>query len=155
MMCEPLRGWRHVRVTERRTRKDWAECIKELVDVHYPSGREGPFGDGQPEYAQRWRACTRRSHPTKRGGCWTGWKFHPTPKHGSWLDMAEIELGSWIGSAWTAGSMSADCGSARSLTWETDRNKRDCRIHWTFTLAAARAEIEEALPVNYTPQGTE
>src|SRR5262245_31881081 len=36
MMCEPLRGWRHVRVTERRTRRDWAECIKELVDVHYP-----------------------------------------------------------------------------------------------------------------------
>ena len=37
MMCEPLRGWRHVRVTERRTQRDWAECIKELVDVHYPA----------------------------------------------------------------------------------------------------------------------
>jgi hypothetical protein len=36
MMCEPLRGWRHVRVTERRTRRDWAACIQELVDVHYP-----------------------------------------------------------------------------------------------------------------------
>ena len=53
MMCEPLRGWRHVRVTERRTRRDWAECIKELVDVHYPGGREDPLGDGQPEHAQR------------------------------------------------------------------------------------------------------
>ena len=37
MMCEPLRGWRPVRVTERRPRRDWAECIKELVDVHYPA----------------------------------------------------------------------------------------------------------------------
>ena len=40
MMCEPLRGWRHVRVTERRTRRDWAECIKELVDVHYPAAEK-------------------------------------------------------------------------------------------------------------------
>ena len=40
MMCEPLRGWRHVRVTERRTRRDWAECIKELVDVHYPEAEK-------------------------------------------------------------------------------------------------------------------
>src|SRR5438445_6084118 len=40
MMCEPLRGWRHVRVTERRTRCDWAACIKELLDVHYPSAEK-------------------------------------------------------------------------------------------------------------------
>ena len=43
MMCEPLRGWRHVRVTERRTRRDWAECIKELVDVHYPRSRRSAW----------------------------------------------------------------------------------------------------------------
>ena len=78
MMCEPLRGWRHVRVTEHRTRRDWAECIKELADVHYPKAAKirlvmdnlTPTAVG---------ACTRRSRPPRRGGCWIGWRSTRPP----------------------------------------------------------------------------
>ena len=71
MMCEPLRGWRHVKVTERRTRRDYAQCLRELVDVHYPEGDEDPAGAGQPEHARRGEPVRGVPAGERRGGCWT------------------------------------------------------------------------------------
>ena len=91
MMSEPLRGWRQVRVTARRPRRDWAECIKERVDVHSPKvakirlvvDNRNPH-DGASLYETFPPAEARRLLDRR--------EVHPTPKHGSWLDMAETEL---------------------------------------------------------------
>ncbi len=145
MMCEPLRGWRHVRVTERRTRKDWALCIKELCDVHYPHAQKivlvednlnthngtSLYGTFPPEEARR--LLDRL-------------ELHSTPKHGSWLDMAETEL-SILHRQCLDRRIDNPAEVARQVeAWETDRNERQCRIHWTFTIAMARVKLKKLYP---------
>ncbi len=91
LMCEPLRGWRHVRVSERRTRKDYARCVQELVDVHYPQAKKIRLvqdnlntHDGASLY-EAFPAAEARRLLDKI-------EFHYTPKHGSWVNMAETEI---------------------------------------------------------------
>ena len=91
MMCEPLRGWRHVRVTERRTWRDWAECIKELVDAHYPEAETiNLVMDNLNTHSGA--SLYETFPPEEARRLLDRLEIHPTPKHGSWLDMAEIEL---------------------------------------------------------------
>ena len=110
MLFAPLEGWRRVEVTERRTRLDWAEVVRKLVDedyadrerivlvmdnlnTHHPSSLYEAF-----EPAEARRIAERL-------------EIHYTPKHGSWLNMAEIEIGVMTGNAWTAASRTeASCG---------------------------------------------
>jgi len=87
MMCEPLRGWRHVEVSERRTRRDYARCIRELVEVHYPKAKKIRLvqdnlntHDGASLYE------TFRPEQARRILDRIEW--HYTPKHGSWVNMA-------------------------------------------------------------------
>lgn len=91
VVCEPLRGWRHVRVTERRTRKDYAECLRELVDVHYPDATKIRLvqdnlntHDGASLY--------EAFQPDEARRILGKLEFHYTPKHGSWLNLAESEI---------------------------------------------------------------
>jgi hypothetical protein len=145
MMCQPLRGWRHVKVTDRRTRKDWAECMKELVDVHFPEAIKVIVvednlntHDGASLYETYLPDEARRILDRL--------EFHSTPKHGSWLDMAEIEL-----SILTRQCLdrridnSAEVAQAASA-WEGERNEKGCCIHWTFKLAAARRKMKDVYP---------
>ena len=92
MMCEPLRGWRHVQVTERRTRRDYAVCVRELLEVYYPQAIKIRLvqdnlntHDGASLYEM---FC-----PAKARELLDRIEFHYTPKHGSWLNMAETEIG--------------------------------------------------------------
>ena len=92
MMCEPLRGWRHVKVSERRTRKDYAECVRELVDVHYPEAKKIRLvqdnlntHDGASLY--------EAFPPEEARRLLDKIELHYTPKHGSWVNMAETEIG--------------------------------------------------------------
>ena len=91
MMCEPLRGWRHVTVTDRRTRQDYAHCIRDLVDRQYPRATKIRLvqdnlntHDGASLYETFPPAEARRILDKI--------EFHYTPKHGSWLNMAETEI---------------------------------------------------------------
>ena len=92
MCCEPLRGWRHVRVTARRTRKDWAECIRELADVSYPHAtRIRLVLDNLNTHTG---ASLYETFPPKEARrLLDRLEFHYTPKHASWLNMAEIDIG--------------------------------------------------------------
>jgi len=145
MMCEPLRGWRHVKVTERRTRKDWATCIKELVDVHYPQARkiivvEDNLNthDGASLYETFLPEEARRILDRL--------EFHSTPKHGSWLDMAETEL-SILARQCLDRRIESVTQLARVVeAWEEERNGKQCRIHWTFTIATARIKLKKLYP---------
>ena len=91
MMCEPLRGWRHVRVTERRTRRNWAECIKELVDVYYPAVEKIRLVLDNLN-AHGGASLYETYPPAEARRLLDRLEVHSTPKHGSWLDMAETEL---------------------------------------------------------------
>jgi DDE superfamily endonuclease len=145
MMCEPLRGWRHVTVTERRTRRDYAHCLRDLVDRYYPRATRIRLvqdnlntHDGASLY-ETFRPGEARRILNKI-------EFHYTPKHGSWLNMAETEIN----------IMGRQCLNRRldnrSLiaeevgAWEGARNARKARIHWTFTLAVARQKLRTLYP---------
>jgi hypothetical protein len=145
MMCEPLRGWRHVRVTERRTRVDFAGCIKELLDVHYPEAiKVRLVMDDLNTHSGA--SLDEAFPPSEARRLLDRLEIHATPKHGSWLDMAETEIG--IMSRQCLDRRIDDAGVIRSEVgaWEEERNGKGCKIHWTFTVAAARVKLKEIYP---------
>ena len=91
LVCEPLRGWREVMVSDRRTRIDWAHCIKDLVDVHYPDAERIVLV--QDNLNTHTPASLYEAFPPAEAKRLADkLELHYTPKHGSWLNMAEIEL---------------------------------------------------------------
>jgi hypothetical protein len=147
MMCEPLAGWRHVKVTQRRTRRDYAVCVKELVDVHYRQADKVLLVQDNLN-THSGGSLYEAFAPQEARRILDKIEFHHTPKHGSWLNMAETELG----------ILSAQCLDRRlpdqpkmaceAAAWEDDRNDRRVRIHWSFTLAAARRKLHKCYPSN-------
>jgi DDE superfamily endonuclease len=145
MMCEPLRGWRHVQVTERHTRRDYAACARELVDVHYPRAKQIWLvqdnlntHDGASLY--------ETFSPEEARRILNKLEFHYTPKHGSWLNMIETEItiknSQCLDRRLDSQSRLADEVAA----WESERNARKARVHWTFTLATARRKLRKLYP---------
>jgi hypothetical protein len=147
MMCEPLRGWRHVKVSERRTRRDYALCIRELVDVHYAKAAKVLLvqdnlntHDGASLY--------EAFKPEEARRVLDKIEWHYTPKHGSWLNMAETEI-SIMNCQCLDRRMDCQEKIAREVAaWENKRNARQARLHWTFTLAAARLKLRQTYPSN-------
>lgn len=145
MLCEPLRGWRHVKVTERRTRRDYAECVRELVDMHCPQAKRIRLvqdnlntHDGASLYETFSPAEARRILDKI--------EFHYTPKHGSWLNMAETEINIMNSQCLNRRLDSQPLIAAEVAAWEKKRNLAKARIHWTFTLAAARRKLRKLYP---------
>jgi DDE superfamily endonuclease len=145
MMCEPLRGWRHVTVTQRRTRQDYAQCIRALVDQYYPTATKIRLvqdnlntHDGASLY-EAFRPEEARRILDKI-------EFHYTPKHGSWLNMAETEINIMDCQCLNRRLESQGLIAVEVAAWENERNRREARIHWTFTLAAARHKLRKLYP---------
>jgi hypothetical protein len=91
MFFAPLHNWRHVKVTDRRTNADWAECMRALVDLHFPDAAQVVVvQDNLNTHTPAALSSAFAPHEAKR--IWDRLEFHYTPKHGSWLNMAEIEL---------------------------------------------------------------
>lgn len=146
MLNEPLRGWRQVVVSDRRTAVDWAHVIQDLVDVQYPDAERivlvqdnlnthtpaSLYEAFPPETAQRLAAKL---------------ELHYTPKHGSWLNMAECELS----------VLSRQCLDRRIpdkatlaqevATWVRDRNAAQTTIDWRFTTPDARIKLKRLYPI--------
>lgn len=145
LRCEPLRGWRHVKVTARRTRRDYAECIRELVDRHCPQAQRIRLvqdnlntHDGASLY--------ETFAPEEARRILDKIAFHDTPKHGSWLNMAETEINIMHSQCLNRRLDSQSLISAEVAAWEKKRNRTKARIHWTFTLAAARRKLRKLYP---------
>lgn len=145
VMCEPLRGWRHVTLTERRTRKDYAHCIRDMVDRHFPRAEKILLvqdnlntHDGASLYEAFPPAEARRILDRI--------EFHSTPKHGSWRNMAETEI-RIMGRQCLDRRLDSQARMAEEVAaWEKERNSRKIRIHWTFTIAAARLKLCKLYP---------
>lgn len=145
LMCEPLRGWRHVEVTERRTRRDYARCMRDLVNRYYPRARRLRLvqdnlntHDGASLY--------EAFPPEEARRLLDKIEFHYTPKHGSWLNMAETEISIMNQQCLDRRLDSPGRIAEEVAAWEQERNGREARIHWTFTLAAARRKLRKVYP---------
>jgi hypothetical protein len=146
IVCEPLRGWRHISVTERRTKIDWAHCVKELVDVHYPHAeRIVLVMDNLNTHTPA--ALYEAFAPEEAGRIARKLEIHYTPKHGSWLNMAEIELS----------VLARQCLGHRRIpdretltgevgAWEAERNASKSSIDWRFTTDDARIKLKHLYP---------
>ncbi len=141
----PLDGWRHVQVTEQRTRTDWAAFMRAVADTHYPTAERivvvldnlnthGPASFYQAYPPAEARRLTER------------FEFHYTPKHGSWLNMAEIEL-SVLGRQCLARRIPAAAQlEAEVAAWVAQRNGAGATIDWQFTTADARIKLKHLYP---------
>ncbi len=145
LMCEPLTGWRHVRVTERRTRRDYAECLRELADVHFPEARKIRLvqdnlntHDGASLY--------EAFPPDEARRILTKLEFHYTPKHGSWLNLAESEISIMNNQCLDCRLDSVAAVAEKVAPWEAKRNAKAIRVHWTFTVVAARRKLQKLYP---------
>lgn len=145
MMCEPLRGWRHVKVTDRRTRRDYAECIKELVDHHYPEAEKVVLVQDNLN-THSGGSLYERFPPQEARRLLDKIEWHYTPKHGSWVNMAETEIGIVNGQCLDRRLDGQSKVVSEVAAWEKNRNSRQVRIHWTFTLAVARQKLRKIYP---------
>jgi hypothetical protein len=142
---EPLLGWRAVQVTERRTAKDFAEVLRWLAeDLHPEARRVVLVTDNLNTHTP---GCLYEAFaPTRARAIAERLEWHYTPKHGSWLNMAEIEL-----AALTRQCLRRRIGSAAELerevsAWEGGRNERQVDARWQFTAAKARIKLHRLYP---------
>jgi len=145
MFFAPLLNWRHVKITECRTKADWAECMRELVDVHFPDAEcivvvEDQLNTHDP-------ACLYEFFsPAEAKRILDRLEFHWTPKHGSWLNMAEIEL-SVLNRQCLDRYIPDQVTLARETTaWATGRNSNGATVNWQFTTGDARIKLKRLYP---------
>jgi hypothetical protein len=145
MMFEPLAGRRHVRVTERRTKKDFAEAIKELADERYPDAEKIVLVmDNLNTHSPA--SLYEAFDPSEARRLVEKLEIHYTPKHGSWLDMAEIELGILNRQCLNRRLDNAATIQREVAAWENDRNQRSSKVNWRFTTANARVKLRRLYP---------
>ena len=145
MFFEPLVGTRRVKVTEHRTRIDWAQAVRELVDEGYPQADKIVLVMDQLNThgpASLYEAFP----PAEAKRIADKLEIHHTPKHGSWLNMAEIEL-----SVLDRQCLNRRIGDPETLrreveAWEHDRNVRTAKVKWRFTTANARIKLHRLYP---------
>jgi hypothetical protein len=145
MLTEPLGAWRHVMLSERRTRIDFAHCIKELVDVHYPEAEVIVLVmDNRNTHTPA--SLYEAFPPEEAKRLADRLEIHYTPKHGSWLNMAEIELSVLAGQCLDRRLPDQATLGREVEGWEQDRNGRGSTINWRFTTADARIKLKHLYP---------
>lgn len=150
LFFEPLRGWRHLRVTARRTKHDWAYAMRDLVDVYYPHAVKirlvldnlnthvgGALYDAFPPAEAR-RILERL-------------EIHYTPKHGSWLNMAESELSILARQCLDRRIADRTTLTREVVAWEARRNSAQATMDWRFTTTDARITLLHLYPLITVP----
>lgn len=145
MLVEPQAGWRHLAVTERRTKLDFAAQMKHLVNVCYPR-------------AERIRVVLDNLNIHKPASLYDAYEpaealrllkrleFHYTPKHGSWLNPAEVELSVLSGQCLNRRIPDLPTLRQETSAWEERRNQERVIIHWRFTIQDARTKLKHLYP---------
>lgn len=145
MMCEPLRGWRHVQVTARRTRQDYALCVRKLVEEYYPKAKKIRLV--QDNLNTHDGASLYEAFPPQKARCILDKiEFHYTPKHGSWLNMAETELSILHRQCLDRRLDASAVVQEEVRNWEAERNEVKATINWRFTVADARVKLKHVYP---------
>ena len=145
MLVEPLRGWRHVNVTPRRTKLDFAGQMKELIDRHYPRAKKITLVMDNLN-THRLSCLYEAFAPAEARRIVEKIEVVHTPKHGSWLNMAECELS--VLEKQALGERIGDEATLRErmTIWNADRNNRSKKIDWQFETANARIKLRRLYP---------
>jgi hypothetical protein len=145
LVCEPLAGWRQVTVSDRRTRMDWAQCIKDLVDVHYPDAERIVLV--QDNLNTHTPASLYEAFPPAEARRLTDkLELHYTPRHGSWLNMAEIELAMLAGQCLDRRVADRATLEREVAAWQAARNRAGRGVNWRFTTEDARIKLKHLYP---------
>lgn len=145
MMFAPLEGWRHVEVTDRRTSVDYARALKDLSDIHFKDAEKIVLVQDNLN-THKMASLYEAFPPAKARRLVERFEWHYTPKHGSWLDMAESELA----------VLSTQCLDRRIpdkktlvkeiAAWQKHRNKHHAKADWQFTASDARIKLKRLYP---------
>ena len=145
MANEPLKGKRFVKVTEYKTRKEWAMFIKEIADEHYPQAKRITLVmDNYNTHGASALYETFRPEEAKK--LWDRFEFVYTPKHGSWLNMAEIELNVLTKQCLNRRIEDLKTIKTEVKAWQGRRTNKDSRIKWQFTTKDARVKLHRLYP---------
>jgi len=151
MFFAPLQNWRHIKVTERRTKADWAICMHDLVSVHFPQAERCVLVEDQLN-THAPSSLYEVFEPAEAKRILDRLEFHFTPKHGSWLNMAEIEL-SVLSRQCLKGYIPDPLTLAQETgAWETERNSNGATVDWRFTTADARIKLKKLYPTLRLPE---
>jgi len=145
MMFEPLAGKRHLKVTKRRTKKDWAYCIRQLVDEVYPDvDRIVLVMDNLNTHKKA--SLYEAFEPVEAKRIADKLEIHYTPKHGSWLNMAEIEISVMSRQCLAERMDSVERLESEALAWAEKRNSKQAKVDWRFTTDDARIKLKKLYP---------
>lgn len=146
LSCEPLKGWRDVEVTDSRTKVDWAHYIKKLVD--------GPYMDAEKIVLVSDNLNTHNASsfyeafpPQEARRIIEKLEFHYTPKHGSWLNIAEIELSHLNRQCLGRRIPDKETVIKEVTAWNEERNEKHSVVHWQFTNEDARGKLKKLYPI--------
>jgi hypothetical protein len=145
MMFAPLEGWRHVKITDRRTAVDYAHVLKELSDTHFPQVSkivlvQDNLNTHKPASLYEAFPAAEARRLVER------FEWHYTPKHGSWLDMAESELSVLSCQCLDQRIPDKDTLITHVNAWQNQRNKTNAKADWQFTTADARIKLKRLYP---------
>jgi hypothetical protein len=145
LIFAPLDGWRHVAVTARRTNVDWAHCLKDVVDGHFPQAakivlRSANLHTHKP--AALYEALT----PQEARRILEKIAWHHTPKQGSWLNMAEIALSVLQRPCLDRRLPEQETLQREVAAWEHERNQHAVKVNWRFTTEDARIKLKKLYP---------
>jgi hypothetical protein len=145
MVCEPMVGWRSVTVTERRTAFDYAHLLKRLVDVDYAQAEKLILVQDNLNIHSP-ASLYKAFEPAEAQRILSRLDFCHTPKHGSWLNMAEIELSVLGRQCLDRRIPDRETLNREVAAWQDDRNHEETWIDWRFTTAEARVKLQHLYP---------
>jgi len=145
MANEPLKGKRYVKVLQSKTKKQWAQFIKEISDKYYPKAEKirlvmDNLNTHKPS------ALYETFTPAEAKRIWDRFEFIYTPKHGSWLNMAEIELNVLMGQCLKRRIDNMTTIREETEAWQENRNNKKAKINWQFTTKNARIKLKRLYP---------
>jgi len=144
LASEPLAGQRMVSLTERRKKPDWALFLKEIAQRYEQAEKITLVMDNLNTHGPGSLYAT--FPPTEAKTLWDRFEFVYTPKHGSWLNMAEIELNVLTGQCLKERIEDRHVMAAKVAQWESHRNNRHSTINWQFTVEKARIKLRRLYP---------
>jgi uncharacterized small protein (DUF1192 family) len=145
MVFAPLEGWRHVEVTDRHTAVDYAQVLKAIADLNFPKAKkialvQDNLNTHKPASLYEAFPAAEARRLVER------FEWHYTPKHGSWLDMAESELSVLSGQCLDRRIADKQTLTEEVAAWEASRNKKHVKADWQFTTADARIKLKRWYP---------
>ncbi len=144
LACEPLAGKRMIKITDRRTALDWASFIEEIAAQYEQAEKITLVMDNLNTHNAG--SFYEKFPPEKAKALWDRFEFVHTPKHGSWLNIAEIELNVLWGQCLKRRIDDIEMVRKEAVAWQDTRNNKNSKVNWQFTTADARVKLSRLYP---------